>query len=311
MLPLEHNGKAVTETEYLTDGLSREAVRFVQNAAAAKQPFFLYLAYNAPHSPLEAKDQDLALFTGIKDEKRRTYAAMVYAVDRGVRQLVQAMKATDTFENTLIVFLSDNGGKIGQGADNSPLREGKGSAYEGGCRVPMFFHWPGHITANSTYPYPVTALDFYPTFAGLAGATIPADKALSGKDIWDDLQANRNPREGEPIFALRHRQGYSDVGVRRDRWKAVRAYNGPWKLFDLNSDIGEEHDLSRRHPEVLREIVGAAKTWSATHPQPRWFDSRDVASRWVSLGMPRYDDTFRLEPKPPNKPGTKARPSGQ
>ena len=129
--PLEHNGKEVRETQYITDALSREAVRFINEASTKEKPFFLYLAYNAPHMPLQATDADLALYQHIKDEKRRTYAAMVHAVDRGAGQITKALRQNDAFSNTLVVFLSDNGGKIGGGSNNAPLTQGKGSVYEG------------------------------------------------------------------------------------------------------------------------------------------------------------------------------------
>ncbi len=294
VVPLEHNGKDAKETEYITDALSREAVRFVKQAAAKEQPFFLYLAYNAPHSPLEAKAEDMAKFAGTRDQKRRTYAAMVYAVDRGVGELVRALKTTEEFDNTLIVFLSDNGGKIGLGANNGPLREGKGSTHEGGYRVPMFFHWPEHVPAGERFEHPVSALDFYPTFARLAGAAIPTGKQLDGNDIWDDFLAGRSPRKGEMIFALRHRQGFSDVGARRDQWKICRTYNAPWKLFNLEEDIGEKRDLSDQHPQRLRDMVSQVEKWSRSHTQPLWFDNLEAEARWKADSMPRYQATFQV-----------------
>ena len=293
--PLEHNGKQVEESEYVTDGLSREACRFVKQASAKQQPFFLYLAYNAPHSPLEAKDDDMAKFAGIVDEKRRTYAAMVYAVDRGIGKLVQTLKSTGEFESTLIVFLSDNGGKLGLGANNGPLREGKGSTHEGGFRVPMFFHWPGKVPNGKRFQYPVTALDFYPTFARLAGATIPDGKQVDGKDIWDDLLADQNPRSGEMIYAVRHRSGFSDVGIRSDQWKAVKIYNGRWKLFDVDRDISESRDLSSQHPGQLQQMVQAAEKWGRTHTQPLWFDNLKAEATWKKDNMPRYEKTFAVD----------------
>ncbi|QGJ68845.1 Hypothetical protein PBC10988_5090 [Planctomycetales bacterium 10988] len=292
--PLERNGEAVDETEYLTDAFSREAVHFVNQAATKDRPFFLYLAYNAPHTPLQAKEEDMAHFPGIQDEKRKTYAAMVYAVDRGVGQLVDALRKTNQFENTLIVFLSDNGGKLGSGGMNTPLREGKGSIYEGGYRVPMFFHWPKQVPAGKHFEHPVSALDFYPTFARLAGAELPSEKELDGIDIWDAFLADRNPRPGQAIFAMRHRLGFSDVGARRDQWKAVRVYNSPWKLFNLDEDPREQRDLSPQHPELLQELVQEAKTWSSTHTNPRWFDNRKAQQQWEEKKMPRHEETFAL-----------------
>ena len=293
--PLEHNGENVRETEYITDALSREAVRFVKEAAAKEQPFFLYLAFNAPHSPLEAKEEDQAKFSEIEDVDRRTYSAMVFAVDRGVGQLVEALRATRQFDNSLIIFLSDNGGKESLGADNGPLRGGKGSTFEGGYRVPMFFHWPEKVQEQGRFEYPVTTLDFYPTLARLAGATFPVGKQLDGKDIWDDFMTGRSPRKGESIFTLRHREGYSDVGARRDQWKICRTYGTKWKLYNIVEDIGEQRDLSLRHPDRLREMVSVVKKWSHTHTPPEWFDSLPVANQWKESNMPNYQVTFQIE----------------
>lgn len=291
--PLEHNGKQVEETEYMTDGLSREAVRFVNSASEKDTPFFLYLAYNAPHTPLEAKPEDLAKLTKITDEKRRTYAAMVYAVDRGVGKVVDALQATDKLENTLIIFLSDNGGKIGAGSNNGPLQQGKGSVCEGGIRVPMFFHWPSELAAGSNYDHPVSALDFYPTFARLAEAKIPDTKQQDGTDIWDSLLAGKSARPNTPIFALRYWNGFHNVGIRQNEWKASR--RGPkaaWNLFNLNLDIGEKNNVSEENPEMTKQLVEAAKQWSQSHTQPLWFDNKKAESAWQTNNMPKYESTF-------------------
>lgn len=294
LLPLEHNGVEVDEKEYITDALSREAVRFVTQAAEKEEPFFLYLAYNAPHSPLEATEEDLKLYSHIDDKKRRTYAAMVHAVDRGVGELVASLKETGEYEDTLIVFFSDNGGKESLGADNGPLRNGKGSVAEGGFRVPMFFHWPEKVP-EVVYPHPVSALDFYPTFASLAGASIPEGKKLDGKNIWEDLLAGRNPRADEMIMAVRHRLGYSDVGARQDQWKLRREGTGPWQFFNVEDDIGENKDLSSDHPHLMRSMISEVEAWSKSHTDPRFFYTEEEGEQWEAKSMPRYDETFALE----------------
>lgn len=294
LLPLEHNGVEVDEKEYITDALSREAVRFVKQTAEKDQPFFLYLAYNAPHSPLEGTDEDLKLYSHIDDKKRRTYAAMVHAVDRGVGELVESLKETGEYDNTLIIFFSDNGGKESLGADNGPLRNGKGSVSEGGYRVPMFFHWPENVP-HQVYPYPVTSLDLYPTFVSLAGAIIPEGKQLDGKNIWDDLLAGRNARPGEMIMALRHRSGFSDVGARLDQWKLRREGKGPWQLFDIEKDQGEDSDLSADKSDLLRSMIQEVETWSRTHTEPSFFYTKEEGDQWVKDEMPRYHETFNAE----------------
>jgi len=296
LLPLEHNGKEVRETEYITDALSREAVNFVKKAADRQgQPFFLYLAYNAPHSPLEAKEDDMAKFPQIIDQKRKTYAGMVYALDRGVGRIVDALKETNQLDDTLIVFLSDNGGKTILGANNYPLKEGKGSVNEGGFRSPMLFHWPKAIPAGARFENPVLALDFYPTFAGLAGADIPDGKKLDGKDIWSDFMAGKNPHQRDLIYVLRHRGDHSDAAVRRDQWKAVKKGKQPWRLYNIEKDLGEKRDLSGKHPLVLRDMVHEMEKWSWDNVQPLWFHISDEGSRWRRHGMPRFDETFNLE----------------
>ncbi|MFD0835935.1 sulfatase [Mariniflexile aquimaris] len=294
LTPLQRNGVETEETEYLTDELSHDAVRFVTDASKKNKPFFLYLAYNAPHTPLEAKEEDMAKFSNIKDKARRTYAAMVYAVDRGVGELVAALKATNQYENTLIVFLSDNGGRTDQGANNFPLRGVKGDTYEGGYRVPMFFHWPNQVPAGKKFDFPVTALDLYPTFAGLAKATIPKEKQLDGKNIWNDVVKGSNPRKGEMIFSMRHRNGFSDVGVRMDEWKATKAYNSSWKLYNINDDMGEKNDLSSKYPEQLKIMVAGAENWSKKHTEPKWFDPESLKEVWKEKEMAKFPNTFKI-----------------
>lgn len=295
LLPLEHNNKVVNETEYMTDALSREAIRFMNEAAKKQDPFFLYLSFNAPHTPLEAKDEDLKLFEHIKDKKRRTYAAMVYAVDRGVKKIIESLKASGQYENTLIVFFSDNGGKTIAGATNYPLREGKGSACEGGYRVPMFFHWPNVIPAGKKFKYNVSSLDLFPTFAGLGAATIPKGKQLDGKDIWNDLLENSNPHKGDMFYAMRHRTGYTDVGARKDQWKALKLNKQEWKLYNIEEDISEKNDLSKEFPEILKALILETEAWSKTNMKPRWFHSNEEGILWREMNMPRFDETFKVE----------------
>tara|TARA_B110000305_G_scaffold206388_1_gene237199 strand:- start:107 stop:1594 length:1488 start_codon:yes stop_codon:yes gene_type:complete len=291
-VPLQHNGVEVRETEYITDALSREAARFVDEAATKDQPFFLYVAYNAPHSPLEATEADLALYADIEDKKRRTYAAMVHAVDRGVGRLVTALKRNDAFDNTLIVFLSDNGGKLSLGATNYPLSMGKGSVSEGGHRVPMFFHWPQQLKGGQPFPHPVTSLDLYPTFASIGDAPVPATQVLDGTDLSSALQDGSNPRAGETIFALRHRAGFSDASARRDDWKIRREGTSGWMLFNIAEDISETTDLRDQHPELVRDMVTEMEQWSRSHTQPEWFYVWEEGQQWQADNMPRFDETF-------------------
>lgn len=290
--PQLRNGKNARETEYLTDAFSREAVTFIKKASKRDEPFFLYLAYNAPHAPMQAKNEDLEKMAHIPNKKRKTYAAMVHCVDYGVKRVVEALKETGTYEDTLIVFLSDNGGLPGHGASNAPLKGQKRGVEEGGFRVPMFWHWPGVVPSERTFTYPVLTMDFYPTLARLAGASIPDGKQLDGKDIWNDFLANRNPHPDELIAVISHRASYTDIAGRIDDWKAVRS-GEEWKLFNLPQDLGEQKDLAKQHPERLNEMVKALEKWASTHQMPTWVYSDEERERWKKNQSPWFEGTFK------------------
>ncbi|CAA6679646.1 MULTISPECIES: sulfatase [unclassified Lentimonas] len=292
----EHNGESdssLTAKDYMTDVLTEKGVDFIEAAAKKDDPFFLFMSYNAPHTVLAAKDEDKAIFPDLTD-KRQTYAAMVYAMDRGIGELVKTLKATNQYEDTLIIFLSDNGGRTDQGANNAPLAGVKGDTTEGGFRVPMFMHWPNKVPAGQHYDHPVSALDFYPSFARIAGAKIPEGKDLDGKDIWKAFFAGESARKGEIIYSVRHRNGFSDVGARRDQWKAVRSYNGPWRLYDVAQDPGETKNLSSQYPERLQHIVSEVEKMTRNHTQPLWWDNKKAEAMWKDKHMPNYDQTFQL-----------------
>ena len=295
LLPLEHNGKDIVETEYITDALSREAVNDIKTASKKKKPFFIYLAYNAPHVPLEAKDEDLKVFEAIKDKDRRTYAAMVYAVDRGVGEIVKTLKETNQYNNTLILFMSDNGGNFDHGASNYPLKGTKGDTWEGGYRSPMFFHYPNKLAKGQKFDFPVSALDLYPTLANLANAKIPTDKKLAGKDIMGAVINKTEPHKDDMIYCLRYRHGYSDVGARLGDWKITRMGNEPWILTNITEDIGEKKNMSGRYPERLKEMAARTQKWSESFVQPLWYYSAKDEELWNEGKMPQYNETFEVD----------------
>ena len=315
---LERNGKEIRSPEgaYLTDTLTDETVRFIHGRAVEKNPFFIYLAYNAPHSPLQGKTEDLKhLYPDHKPanpgngvnfsdyEKRQNYVAMVYAVDRGVAEIIKALKDpnkdgdnSDSIENdTLIVFLSDNGGKIAQAANNAPLLDDKGSTHEGGIRVPMFMAWPGRVPAGAVFDHPVLALDLYPTFAGLAGADLQSDKKLDGRDIWKDFLAGKDPHPSEPMFWLRHHGGGNEVSLRRGNLKAYRKQFGAWRIYDVTRDFGETTDITKENSQLLDTLLADGLAWSRTHQDPQWHDTENGLKSWRENGMPQYPKTFRRQ----------------
>lgn len=284
---------------YVTDLFTDKAIEFIQEAENTNdnQPFFLFMSYNAPHTPIQALGSDKAVLTSAPynfnyngNDKRHTYAAMVYAVDRNVQRIIDELDDKGETNNTLIVFLSDNGGRTDQGAVNSPLRGVKGDAYEGGFRVPMFMYWPSTnsgegIPSGQTYDFNVSSLDLYPTFVALANGTMPIDKELDGKDILSSIQNNTDKRDGESIYALRH-QNINKLGIRRDQYKAFQnSGNGTWYLYDINANISENNGQALNtsvepYKSILDDMANDAYQWSLTHTEPLFFDSPGAENTW-------------------------------
>ncbi|MFA5688075.1 MAG: sulfatase-like hydrolase/transferase [Kiritimatiellales bacterium] len=250
LTPLERNGTQVEETGYLTDILTREALQFICDSKDA--PFFLYLAYNAPHTPLEATEKYLARHQDIQDEKRRTYAAMLSAVDDGVGEILSLLDELNLAQNTLIFFLSDNGGPTWDNASNNqPLRGAKSSLYEGGVRVPFLMRWPGVLPENKVYELPVSSLDIAATMAAVAGAAPSADRPLDGVNLVPYLTGKNDERPHRMLWWRKYDQGF--FSIRYDDWKLVKT--GPAvQLMDLPNDIGEKTNLIKQYPEKAEQL---------------------------------------------------------
>ncbi|MEO1536046.1 MAG: sulfatase-like hydrolase/transferase, partial [Planctomycetota bacterium] len=179
---LLHNGKRVSTDEYLTDELSNAAVDFIHREH--RGPFFLYLAYNAPHTPMQATEEYLARFPELEG-RRKVYAAMVSAMDDGIGRVLDALDQSDVADNTLVVFLSDNGGARNNASSNEPLRGYKRELFEGGLRVPFAMRWPDRFPSGAVYSDPVISLDIAGTIAAAAGSAVATnpEKPLDGVDL--------------------------------------------------------------------------------------------------------------------------------
>ena len=246
--------------EYLTDEFSNEAVKFIEKNQ--KDPFFLYLAYNAPHGPLQATPRYLDRFDHIKNKKRKTYAAMVSAVDDGVGRILERLESLDIIENTMIFFLSDNGGpEPKNGSNNGPLKEGKSSIYEGGNRVPFAMQWTGEIEPM-VYECPISSLDILPTIAALTHAPLAADRPLDGVNIIPYLKGEK---QGRPHQTLYVRKFDDDLyAVRDGDLKLVtKKKNSVKELYNLQEDLGEENDLAETFPEEVKRLDSLRQNWDA------------------------------------------------
>jgi arylsulfatase A-like enzyme len=255
---LNRNYEVVEETEYLTDALSREAVSFVERNQ--QNPFFLYLAYNAPHTPLQASEKYLSRFQHIQNPKRRTYAAMVSAVDDGVGRVLDKLTETDQLDNTIIIFLSDNGGPTSDNAsNNAPLRGQKGSVFEGGIRVPFAIQWNHKIPANTTYDKPIIALDIFSTvLANIKGAAKPKN-TLDGVNLLPFLTHKINKTPHNFLFwRMFDKKDYAIIN--KNEQKMVILKDSTY-LYDLKKEINEKTNLMEQQNTLAEEMGKAKATW--------------------------------------------------
>jgi arylsulfatase A-like enzyme len=258
----------VVEKDHLTDAFTREAIAFIE--AHQKQPYFLLLAYNAPHAPLEATETHLNRVIGITggDHRRRIYAAMIAALDEGVGAVMAKLADTGALEDTLIFFLSDNGGITGylSPSSNAPLAGAKTEVLEGGVRVPLFMQWPRRLPASTIYAPIVSVLDIVPTVLAAAETRAPGDRTLDGVDLTPYLTAER---ADPPHTHLFWRYG-TQWAVRSGPYKLLRVRDEPLQLFDLETDPGETRDLAPAQPEIVQRLRARWEQWNSELLPPAW-----------------------------------------
>ncbi len=265
-------------TDYLTDWLTDRACEFVEGAK--DEPFFLYFAYNVPHTPIQGRKDLVEYFQRKVDpsavHKNPTYAAMVASLDQSVGRVLQQLDEHGMTDNTLVIFTSDNGGltqrygKHDGFTENLPLRRGKGSAYEGGVRVPTIIRWPGVTQEGSVCDEPIMTIDFYPTLLEVTGATGDDNhnRSIDGKSITGLL---RNPATRLDRKLFWHYPHYHAGGdgpysaVRDGNYRLIEFHeDDSVRLYDLDKDIGEQHDLSQTHPETTASLRATLHRWRAS-----------------------------------------------
>ena len=259
------NRNTVETKDYLTDELSDAAVGFIEKQSEANQHFMLYLAYNAPHTPLQATETYLSRFPDIKDKKRKTYAAMVSAVDDGVGRVLEAVEASGLDENTLIVFLSDNGGARNNASNNAPLRGAKSDLFEGGIRVPFAMRWKGTIPPAQTYEKPISSLDIMATIVARNEIEIAEERPLDGVDLLPFLTGEDQGTPHEYLFWRKWEQ--NALAVRQGNYKLVanrkKDDSSPPVLYDLSFDLQEEMNIEKEETRMYDSLLSSWKSWNA------------------------------------------------
>ncbi len=263
------------EGEYLTDREADEAEAFIRKHK--DQPFFLYMANYAVHTPIQAKDNLIEKYKEKEptdEQDHSVYAAMVESVDDCVGQIMDTLEELGLEDNTLFIFTSDNGGLVGP-TDNSPLRSGKGFPYEGGIREPFIVRWPGKVEANTVNHTLVCSIDCLPTICEAANVQVPQDRPIDGISLMPLLKQSGTPDREALFWHFPHyRHGNSPYSIiRKGDWKLIKHYVGPrFELFNLEEDLSETNDLSESHPEKREELHNDLNDWlkecKAKMPKP-------------------------------------------
>lgn len=281
--PIECNYKKAQPITYITDDKGDECVDFITRHK--EESFFLYASFNAPHAPMHATEADLELFSSIENEKRRAYCAMVYRLDVNVGRIMEALEKEGLAENTLVVFISDNGGPVdSNGSINAPLNGQKGILLEGGIRVPFIMNWKGKIPARVTYSHPVISLDLAPTFYELAGGK--EGEEFHGVNLMPFL--NGENRES-PHGKMKWRFTIS-ASIRDGDWKLVRLPDRLPMLFNLADDISEQNDVSLQYLEKTKELMKELGRWDVNQPHPLFLEG----AVWKARQLDLYDRKYPL-----------------
>jgi arylsulfatase A-like enzyme len=267
-LPMYRNGAEIKDEGYMTTRLTDEAVAFIRRQQA--RPFYVHLAYNAVHAPAQAPAEDIARirrqFPNL-DESRVVLMAMLHHLDLGVGRVVDTLKETGVWDNTLLFFLTDNGGSRAMNAINTPLRGFKAQNYEGGIRTPFIVSWPARFKGGKTITTPVTSLDILPTALEAAALPLPTDKPLDGRSLLPLLTAQTTKH----LDTFYWSEGGSAGGwaVRAGNWKLVTQRNQTKpELFNLAADPAETKDLASAQPAKVTELTQLYDTWIEQMAEP-------------------------------------------
>ncbi len=265
--------KKIPGKEHLVDRSNLEALDFIERHQ--EEPFFLYLSHYAVHTKLDGKPELVQKYQNKpgagKDHKAKHnnphLAAQLECIDQGVGDIVHKLRDLQLLDDTIIVFTSDNGGED-RVTTNHPLRAGKSTLYEGGVREPLIVHWPGNIKAGNVCQTPVCSIDFYPTLCDLAKTSIPKQHPLDGVSFSTLLkEPNNNFPERNlywyyPLEKPHFLGGRSAGSIRSQNWKLIEFYDtNEIELYDLNKDIGEQHNLAKQNPNKSKELLKQLRTW--------------------------------------------------
>lgn len=283
--PIECNYKEPSGITYITDDKGTECVDFI--GRHKDEPFFLFASFNAPHTPMQATKADLELYQHIENKKRRTYCAMVHRLDVNVGRIMDAVEANGLADNTLIVFISDNGGPTNSNASiNAPFNGQKGILLEGGIRTPFIMNWKNTIPEGTVSADPVISLDLAPTFFELAGGKTTEEDQFDGVNL---LPYIKGEIDGKPHDSFNWRFTISAV-IREGDWKLIRLPDRLPVLYNLKEDLSEQHDLALENIEKTKALLKKLGTWDLAQPHPVFLEGAEWRANQLNL----YDRAYQL-----------------
>ena len=330
-IDFQKNGVTIDDQGYSTFLLAREASNWI-NSRDKEKPFFMYIPFLAPHTPLEAPEKLIEKYKTLEDTRKPTrnltadrarersktlapsarplYAAVVDALDQAIGEILLSIEEAGIEEETIILFSSDNGGATygGGGADNFPLRGGKGDTFEGSIRVVAALKWKGKIQAGSSLDQIMTVMDVFPTLSSASGISMKNKKIIDGRDMWPAIVNQENIPLKKDIFFVSEIPNYGQfhTTVFNDKWKLVQSISSSLleikienKLFNIANDPYEYHDLSSQNPSIVKEMAEKIRNWRALHPiagtrtllvpPPGWRAPKDWATYTIPINELQND----------------------
>jgi arylsulfatase A-like enzyme len=308
------NNMPVREKGYTTQLIGEDAVRYI-NAQDRNKPFYLYLTFNAPHTPYQAPQDYIDRYKNIDEPTRRTYAGMVACTDDEIGHIVAAIDKKGLRDNTLIIFQSDNGGtknkmftgqmadvsKIEIPCDNGPYRDGKGMLYEGGTRVCALANWPGHIKPGSIVSGMIHVVDMYPTLAALAGASTAKCKPLDGINVWDTIAEGKPSPRTEIVYNIEPFRAALRQGDWKLVWRTILPSNV--ELYNIAEDPYEKNNLAAAQPDKVAAMRQRVEVLAKEAAKPLALTYMAQTAMKANIPLLPTDDGFYTDddndPTPP------------
>lgn len=271
---IRRNNKVVKEDRYLTDAFLDEALEYMAVNKNKKNPFFLYLAFNAPHVPFQAPRSYYEMHADTKDKNKRVYYAMIHALDDAIGSLMNNIKLMGLDENTLVFFISDNGGATYTGATtNYPYKGGKMTWFEGGVNIPFIMRWKNHLPEGMVYEKPVSSMDIFKTSVDVAGINLPGDRVYDGVNLIPFVAGTD---DGYPHEAIYWRADHI-YAMRNKDWKFLMSIRDNWaELYNISRDKYEHFDLDKQDNDTLQLMLKQFNVWQKGLKPPLWPRLMDV-----------------------------------